>query len=682
MKTTSLLRTWKATIRSFLIITAVTLALNAGAVVLRTTVYHQLTSFPDRGAIGNNHCLALNAEGSRIAFARPWYGATWSNLIYCVNYDGSGLTLVDSWEAAPGAEVDITSHGSKILSSQQLGWGAMARLANADGTGAYDVIRLTIGNYQFRLSPDGSNVFFLVDREFDTIPSSGSSREAGVYQVSSGGGTPLPIVTRTTLAGFLGVQPDAVGMGGYGGNVAIAVAGDSTNLLFQAYSSGYRLFGVRADGRGLTEYPLGTEPNIYNFAIKNFGMSGDGRKLFYYLHRSVGGWQEELGTFNTGGSGQHGLLTNSTSYNIGGQLVQLNHDGSKLLFSSTGWLLNTDGSGKLEIHGPTDSTAVLGWGFYLGVMNSNATRFAYLAPMANGEHLQVVSLEPNPPSLGLAPPLTEVSADPPYVLTNYLSSTFLTARAPTNGLINGFVAGSAYTNGITDPWMNHLGLEDKGRSGDVQAGDGIYSAWATAPGQAVVGPRTLRFKAEWQGSDSNYHATVVEIAPFSVVDSIPSGPPPAITSITPSNAQPGTQVTITGSGFEPNAANNYVLFGNAAAQIISVNPGGTELTVVVPGLPPGSVLVTVTASGQTSTGSTFTVTGAGSVYLAIELTSTNTVAIYWPSPSAGWELQQKTEGVSSLNWRNVNSGIQDDGTHKFIVVNPPTGSRFYRLIKP
>jgi len=77
---------------------------------MKPAVSHQLTSFPDRGAIGHNHCLALNADGSRIAFARPWYGTTTSNLIYSVNYDG---------------------------------------------TGAYDVIRLTLGNYQCRLAPDG-----------------------------------------------------------------------------------------------------------------------------------------------------------------------------------------------------------------------------------------------------------------------------------------------------------------------------------------------------------------------------------------------------------------------------------------------------------------------------------------------------------------------------------------------
>jgi hypothetical protein len=72
----------------------------------------------------------------------------------------------------------------------------------------------------------------------------------------------------------------------------------------------------------------------------------------------------------------------------------------------------------------------------------------------------------------------------------------------------------------------------------------------------------------------------------------------------------------------------------------------------------------------------------GAPTLAIYHTTTNTVAVTWPSPSTGWNLQQNTDSVSSVNWSNVTSGIQDDGTNKFIIVNPPTGNRFYRLIKP
>jgi len=72
----------------------------------------------------------------------------------------------------------------------------------------------------------------------------------------------------------------------------------------------------------------------------------------------------------------------------------------------------------------------------------------------------------------------------------------------------------------------------------------------------------------------------------------------------------------------------------------------------------------------------------GAPLLAIFSTATNTVAVTWPSPSTGWTLQQNTNSVSSANWSNVTSGIQDDGATRTIIVNPPVGRRFYRLQQP
>jgi hypothetical protein len=60
----------------------------------------------------------------------------------------------------------------------------------------------------------------------------------------------------------------------------------------------------------------------------------------------------------------------------------------------------------------------------------------------------------------------------------------------------------------------------------------------------------------------------------------------------------------------------------------------------------------------------------------------STLHVSWPSPSTGWALQVNTNSVSSVNWSNVNSGIQDDSTTKTLIVNPPTGNRFHRLNKP
>ena len=73
----------------------------------------------------------------------------------------------------------------------------------------------------------------------------------------------------------------------------------------------------------------------------------------------------------------------------------------------------------------------------------------------------------------------------------------------------------------------------------------------------------------------------------------------------------------------------------------------------------------------------------GAPTLSIALTATNTVAVYWPSPSTGYVLQQNTNSaISSITWSNVTTTPTDDGTYKTVVVNPPTGNRFYRLFKP
>ncbi len=70
------------------------------------------------------------------------------------------------------------------------------------------------------------------------------------------------------------------------------------------------------------------------------------------------------------------------------------------------------------------------------------------------------------------------------------------------------------------------------------------------------------------------------------------------------------------------------------------------------------------------------------VPLTIRRAATNTVIISWPSPSTGFQLQQNSNGLGSVTWSNVTGTIQDNGTNRFIIVNPPVGNRFYRLVKP
>jgi len=71
----------------------------------------------------------------------------------------------------------------------------------------------------------------------------------------------------------------------------------------------------------------------------------------------------------------------------------------------------------------------------------------------------------------------------------------------------------------------------------------------------------------------------------------------------------------------------------------------------------------------------------GEPLLTITRTMTNTVMISWPSLSNGFALQQSSN-LNASNWSTPAESVNDNGTNKFIVVNPPSGNRFYRLIKP
>ncbi|HWX22823.1 MAG TPA: NHL repeat-containing protein [Candidatus Binatia bacterium] len=64
--------------------------------------------------------------------------------------------------------------------------------------------------------------------------------------------------------------------------------------------------------------------------------------------------------------------------------------------------------------------------------------------------------------------------------------------------------------------------------------------------------------------------------------------------------------------------------------------------------------------------------------LTITLTATNTAMVSWPSPSTGWNLQQNND-LSTANWVTPAETVSDNGTIKYIIVNPPSGNMFFRL---
>jgi hypothetical protein len=96
-------------------------------------------------------------------------------------------------------------------------------------------------------------------------------------------------------------------------------------------------------------------------------------------------------------------------------------------------------------------------------------------------------------------------------------------------------------------------------------------------------------------------------------------------------------------------------------------------------------------AGGPMTGGNYSLTGGfwalyavqtpGAPVLSIELTTTNTAMVYWPSPSTGFNLEVSTN-LATANWATPPQSVTDNGTIKYIIVNPPAGNRFYRLRSP
>jgi hypothetical protein len=64
--------------------------------------------------------------------------------------------------------------------------------------------------------------------------------------------------------------------------------------------------------------------------------------------------------------------------------------------------------------------------------------------------------------------------------------------------------------------------------------------------------------------------------------------------------------------------------------------------------------------------------------------SSNSMTVSWPSVSPGWSLQQNPDLATSSWSPSGYSGypIADDGKNKNLIVTPPTGNLFFRLLHP
>ena len=485
-------------------------AAKAGSGLVRTLAYHQITSFTSDLII--NSAPLLSGDGNRVVFAQaPGPEPVRTSHIFVINADGTGQLEVDTYEqrCGCGASLDISADGSKVISSESV----QLRIANGDGSGALLLVALQSNEINaIAISGDGSKVFFRVYRNTFTLAS--DPVERGVWVINADGSELRQLVGPAQMEA-LGLPPtDFFGSAGE----VLASSTDGSQIVFGAFNDpqsggfGNGLFGVNLDGTGLHDF-LGR----VGFLLQG-GISSDGSKVFYNITTVTPG-NREIGVTNFDGTGQLTLADDRTLPRVfpsSGDRVQLSGDGSRLLLGSSGVLVNTDGSGMVQLGITTPSSGELQWllydGMFRATMNGSASRFAYHAlPFAQPR--QLATLEINPETLGDAPSIANPMIAPSFVLTMGRSAATVSANvSASNPLIR--VGNTVLLNGLDDPNVFHQIMLD-------MANGFFTNNNISTNSDAVVGPRTVRVQSGVRGSDNQLHATAVEFQPFAVVDQAP-----------------------------------------------------------------------------------------------------------------------------------------------------------------
>ncbi len=124
----------------------------------------------------------------------------------------------------------------------------------------------------------------------------------------------------------------------------------------------------------------------------------------------------------------------------------------------------------------------------------------------------------------------------------------------------------------------------------------------------------LKVKVGAEASNSTQYSFVVAASPLTLTEGSTSGVtiaatpvPVVVNNLSPTSGAIASQVTITGTGFSTNTANNTVRFGTTTANVVSVNTQGTSMVVDVPAGISGTQSVTVQVGSQTSGGDNFEV---------------------------------------------------------------------------
>lgn len=484
---------------------------------IRTLVYHQITKLePMRGMSYS----IISDNGNYAVSGLQVGGANDPNPVYLINLGNATVKQVDSYPVPGwrfGNLCDISADGSRVVTS-----GAYTiRIANASGSVGQELTAFHSNEiHSVRITDDGTKIFFLLRRD-NPLVATNKKLERGIYVISSGGGRVRKIVGATEVARFLGVQPgDVFPFDGNG--PSLDISNDGRRIVFAAHNKaigkvqgGNRIYGINSDGSGLHQIfgPCG---------YLSVGISGNGSKVAFNVISQQNVEEGWTANFDGGNRIQIGdqKKFRFTDANSRGDRISLTEDGSRVMLTSQGWIINSDGSGYFNVWnkvGPHPAT--LGGGWQVS-MDAQGRRVLYRFRDERNRH-QLGIVDINPQSLNGAPSLTDPNFDPSFLPPTGQSLTTATVKvSPSGPLVGNKSALSWYRNNIYEPPAAHLW--DDGSHGDKQPGDGVYTHNVIyPPKRQEKGPRNVRFRAEIIDNSNLHHATAIEYSPFWISETPP-----------------------------------------------------------------------------------------------------------------------------------------------------------------
>lgn len=561
----------------------------AANTILRTLVYHDITDPPSATVPqierGYGAYPIMSDNGNMAAFT--YTTSDRISHVGVINTDGSGQREI--YATANGHQnLDISADGSKVLMWTSRG------LRIADAGGVRSLIEFEGVETAFAvLSGDGSKAFFSSHRG-DVILGTSTQLPAGVWVINTDGTGLRQVLSAGAVILATGAASTDGIMFGFGSDT-LDVSADGSRIICAAtnYNQGQSYqFTMNLDGSGLRVL---NGPGIY---IGRGTISADGAKVAFHIRPDGGA--PYIGVANFDGSGRVILDPAASSPTFStGHGICLSGDGSMILLAESSRLMRTNGSNVVQLLVPAGGFGLTDTMWYPS-MNLSATRFLYMSNDYWPTPLSVMDL--NPASLGSAPTISAMAINPPYVLTGGRSDATVTASvrpAPDLNVCPTFLRNGLQDNSIHNSYYG--GVYDDGSHGDARAGDGVFTNnTLNAGSDAVVGPRTVRMRAEIKLSNGRRHATAVDFQPFAVVDRLGA---PVISSFTPASGRIGTIVTIAGVNFTGATA---VKFDGVNATNFNVDDI-TQITATVPnGATTGRITV-VTPSGTASSATNFTV---------------------------------------------------------------------------